>query len=200
MARAMVCQLGMSDKLGMINYAGENEYYLGREMGRRTEYSEHTAEEIDAEVKRILGKVSLRDIAVWDDCVKGIDTGNGFKYAVTGRFHECAVFENDPEEEARMRDYVQRNFEQCDPKPGEESCNKQYHYSNVAIQRGRYVADLKQEDFVLLEDGRPQAVRYFSRQTDLPLTIGLMIDTSTAFLRRVIAVTSKKALNSLRFM
>lgn len=91
------------------------------------------------EVKRILGGVSLRDIAVWDDCVKGIDTGNDFKYAVTGRFAECAVFENNPEEETRMREYVRRNFEQCQPKLGEESCNKQYHYANVAIQRGRYV-------------------------------------------------------------
>ena len=53
-ARAMVCQLGMSDKLGMINYAGESEHYLGREIGRRTDYSEHTAMEIDAEVKRII--------------------------------------------------------------------------------------------------------------------------------------------------
>lgn len=93
----------------------------------------------ETEVKRILGPVSLRDIAVWDDCVKGIDTGNDFKYAVTGRFAECAVFENNAEEEARMRDYVKRNFEQCQPKPGEESCNKQYHYANVAIQRGRYI-------------------------------------------------------------
>ena len=53
-ARAMVCQLGMSDKLGMINYAGESEFYGGREISRRTDYSEHTAMEIDAEVKRII--------------------------------------------------------------------------------------------------------------------------------------------------
>ncbi len=53
-ARAMVCQLGMSDKLGMINYAGESEFYGGREIGRRSEHSEHTAMEIDFEVKRII--------------------------------------------------------------------------------------------------------------------------------------------------
>ncbi|MBI5801693.1 MAG: ATP-dependent metallopeptidase FtsH/Yme1/Tma family protein [Verrucomicrobia bacterium] len=53
-ARAMVCQLGMSDKLGMINYAGESEFYGGRELTRRSEHSEHTAMEIDAEVKRII--------------------------------------------------------------------------------------------------------------------------------------------------
>ncbi|MEQ2009956.1 MAG: ATP-dependent zinc metalloprotease FtsH [Limisphaerales bacterium] len=54
MVRAMVCQYGMSDKLGMINYAGESEYYGGREITRRSEHSEHTAMEIDAEVKRII--------------------------------------------------------------------------------------------------------------------------------------------------
>ena len=53
-ARAMVCQLGMSDKLGMINYAGESEYFGGREISRRADYSEHTAMEIDAEVKRMI--------------------------------------------------------------------------------------------------------------------------------------------------
>ncbi|UXH78445.1 S1/P1 nuclease [Roseateles amylovorans] len=94
----------------------------------------------ETEVRRILGTVSLRDIAVWDDCVKGIDVNNDFKYAVTGRFPECAVFENNADEEARMRDYVRRNNEQCHPKPGDENCHKQYHYANVAIQRGRYVA------------------------------------------------------------
>src|ERR1041384_4705348 len=55
MTRAMVCQFGMSDKLGMIQYGDNNEYvFLGREMIRSKDYSEKIAEEIDAEVKRII--------------------------------------------------------------------------------------------------------------------------------------------------
>ena len=54
MARAMVCQFGMSDKLGMIQYGGDDDYFHGRELGRRKDYSEHTAQEIDTEVKRII--------------------------------------------------------------------------------------------------------------------------------------------------
>lgn len=55
MARAMVCQWGMSDKLGMVQYGDTNEYvFLGREMTRSKDYSERTAENIDAEVKRII--------------------------------------------------------------------------------------------------------------------------------------------------
>jgi cell division protease FtsH len=54
-ARAMVCQYGMSDKLGMIQYGDNNEYvFLGREMARSKDYSERIAQDIDAEVKRII--------------------------------------------------------------------------------------------------------------------------------------------------
>src|SRR5947209_9987019 len=50
--------------------------------------------------------------------------------------------------------------------------------ANVMDKQGRPVRDLKKEDFRILENGRPQTIRYFSRDTELPLTIGLMIDTS----------------------
>jgi cell division protease FtsH len=55
MARAMVCQWGMSDKLGMVQYGDNQEYvFLGREIARNKDYSEQTAQEIDSEVKRII--------------------------------------------------------------------------------------------------------------------------------------------------
>jgi cell division protease FtsH len=55
LARAMVCHFGMSDKLGMVQYGENNEYvFLGREMIRSKDYSERIAQEIDAEVKRII--------------------------------------------------------------------------------------------------------------------------------------------------
>ncbi|MEI9941208.1 MAG: ATP-dependent zinc metalloprotease FtsH [Pseudomonadota bacterium] len=56
LARAMVCELGMTKKLGPVAY-GENEenVFLGREMtSRREDYSEDTAREIDEEVRRIV--------------------------------------------------------------------------------------------------------------------------------------------------
>ena len=55
MARAMVCQYGMSDKLGMVQYGSDDEYvFLGREMARTKVYSESTAREIDEEIKSIV--------------------------------------------------------------------------------------------------------------------------------------------------
>jgi cell division protease FtsH len=55
MARAMVTQWGMSDRIGMVQYGDDDEYvFLGREVARAKVYSETTAQEIDAEVKRII--------------------------------------------------------------------------------------------------------------------------------------------------
>ncbi|MGD0362459.1 MAG: VWA domain-containing protein [Bryobacteraceae bacterium] len=50
--------------------------------------------------------------------------------------------------------------------------------ASVRNKKGAFVSDLGKDDFSVLENGRPQTIRYFSRQTDLPLTLGLMIDTS----------------------
>ena len=55
MARAMVTQWGMSDRLGMVQYGDDDEFvFLGREMARAKVYSEFTAQEIDGEVKHII--------------------------------------------------------------------------------------------------------------------------------------------------
>jgi cell division protease FtsH len=55
MARAMVCQYGMSDKVGMVQYGSDDEFvFLGREMARTKVYSESTAREIDEEIKHII--------------------------------------------------------------------------------------------------------------------------------------------------
>ena len=54
LARSMVCQWGMSEKLGMVQYGADDEYFLGRDMMRRKDYSEDTAREIDEEVRRII--------------------------------------------------------------------------------------------------------------------------------------------------
>jgi VWFA-related protein len=45
-------------------------------------------------------------------------------------------------------------------------------------KHGKIVNDLGKDDFTLTEDGRPQSIRYFARDTDLPLTLGLLVDTS----------------------
>jgi len=53
-ARSMVMEYGMSEKLGLIHYGGGQEFVLGNELGHSRNYGEHIATEIDMEVKRIV--------------------------------------------------------------------------------------------------------------------------------------------------
>jgi VWFA-related protein len=51
-------------------------------------------------------------------------------------------------------------------------------FATVRDRSGKLIRDLGRDDFSLTENGRPQSIRYFSRESDLPLILGLMIDTS----------------------
>ena len=48
----------------------------------------------------------------------------------------------------------------------------------VRDKKGQIVRNLTKDDFVLQEDGRPQTIKYFAQDTNLPLTLGLLVDTS----------------------
>jgi len=48
----------------------------------------------------------------------------------------------------------------------------------VRDKHGAIVKDLTKDDFTLQEDGRPQIIKYFSQESNLPLTLGLLVDTS----------------------
>ena len=57
----MVCEWGMSEKLGMVHYGEHEDYvFLGRDMGRSRDYSEATAREIDSEVKKFCDDAYIR--------------------------------------------------------------------------------------------------------------------------------------------
>lgn len=68
--------------------------------------------------------------------------------------------------------------------------------ATVRDKAGRIVTDLTKDDFVLTENDRPRTLRYFSRETDLPLTLGFLIDTSMS--QRGVLADEKTA--SLRFV
>jgi VWFA-related protein len=57
--------------------------------------------------------------------------------------------------------------------------------ASVRDKKGHIITDLTKEDFEIEEDKRPQDIKYFSSQADLPLTLGLLVDTSGS-VRRVI--------------
>jgi VWFA-related protein len=55
----------------------------------------------------------------------------------------------------------------------------------VTNKRNHLESGLAKEDFRVLEDNKPQTIRYFSRETDLPLRIGVLVDTSASIRERL---------------
>jgi len=48
----------------------------------------------------------------------------------------------------------------------------------IRTKKGEIIRSLGKDDFTILEDGKPQTIQYFAQQSDLPLTLGIMVDTS----------------------
>src|SRR5262245_11819645 len=50
--------------------------------------------------------------------------------------------------------------------------------ASVRDKRGALIPNLEKSDFTIFEDGKQQTIKYFTRETDLPLTIGMLVDVS----------------------
>jgi VWFA-related protein len=70
-------------------------------------------------------------------------------------------------------------------------------YAVVRQRNGRLIPDLTKDDFVLEENDQPQVIRYFGRETDTPLTMGILVDTSPSQ-GRVLEVEKREAEAFLR--
>ncbi len=67
-ARKMVCEWGMSEKMGMVEYGKNEDYvFLGSNLGQGREYSEATAQEIDAEVRKLCDDAYRRAVVLLTD-------------------------------------------------------------------------------------------------------------------------------------
>jgi VWFA-related protein len=51
-------------------------------------------------------------------------------------------------------------------------------FFNVKDKHGALIPNLTRNDFEVLEDGKPQTIKYFTAESNLPLTLGMLIDTS----------------------
>jgi len=51
-------------------------------------------------------------------------------------------------------------------------------FFNAKDKRGALIPNLKKEDFQIFEDGRPETIKYFTPESNLPLTLGILIDSS----------------------
>lgn len=97
----------------------------------------------EAEVKAILGAVNnqpltLEQVAVWPDCVRGIHPAQNFAYD-PGKYHEaaCAIFEDAAGIQA-MADYAKRNNTNCKYSGKNFECHKAFHFTDVDIAHNDY--------------------------------------------------------------
>src|SRR5216684_2802104 len=51
-------------------------------------------------------------------------------------------------------------------------------FFNVKDKKGALIPNLTKDDFQILEDGKPQTIKYFAAESNLPLTLGILIDSS----------------------
>jgi cell division protease FtsH len=73
MARKMVCEWGMSDRMGPLSFGKKDEQiFLGREMSTHKNYSEATAVEIDTEIRRIVDDSYARALALLQDNIQNL--------------------------------------------------------------------------------------------------------------------------------
>jgi cell division protease FtsH len=89
LARKMVCEWGMSDKLGPLAFgAREEEIFLGREITRKRNFSEATAVGIDAEIHRIIDAGSERALGLLREHIKEL-------HAMAGALVERETLDSD---------------------------------------------------------------------------------------------------------
>ena len=86
-ARKMVCEWGMSEKLGPLNYGKNEEHiFLGKEIGRQRDFSESTAQEIDEELQSMVRGCYER--------ARGLLSGNmNALHAIAGKLLEKEVLD-----------------------------------------------------------------------------------------------------------
>src|SRR4051812_35850955 len=62
--------------------------------------------------------------------------------------------------------------------------------ATVTDETGHYVSDLTADDLIVQEDGKPQTISHFSQSNDLPVSMGVVLDTSGSMERKIATATS----------
>jgi Ca-activated chloride channel family protein len=62
--------------------------------------------------------------------------------------------------------------------------------ATVTDDRGRYVADLQPDDFIVEEDGVRQTIAHLAQSSDLPVSVGVTLDTSGSMERRILTASN----------
>ncbi len=95
-----------------------------------------------------------------------------------------AVQKSDPQKQDAQKSDTQKPSD--DQQPTETlrlSVNVVGLFFNVKDKHGALIPNLTKDDFQVFEDGKPQTIKYFAAESNLPLTLGILIDSSGSQLR-----------------
>jgi len=62
--------------------------------------------------------------------------------------------------------------------------------ATITDDAGQYVSDLTEDDLIVEEDGQPQKIAHFSQSNELPVSMGILLDTSGSMVRKIGTATS----------
>ena len=62
--------------------------------------------------------------------------------------------------------------------------------ATITDETGHYVADLTQDDLIVEEDGKPQKIAHLTQSNDLPVSMGVLLDTSGSMVRKIGTATN----------
>src|SRR3989442_1790259 len=62
--------------------------------------------------------------------------------------------------------------------------------ATITDDKGRYVANLSPDDLIVEEDGEPQTIAHFTQARDLPVSVGIVLDTSASMEPKISTATS----------
>lgn len=139
-----------------------------------------------AQVRAILGDITLAQAGPWADCLRSVSGPPGFAYSHSDVYGApCVVFEGDALK-GQMEGYVRRNWSNCAYR-GPGGCHTQYHFLDVALQRQRYQRGLVGTNdydivramsaaIVVLRGGRSPAPFDFTRRDALMMLTHLIGD------------------------
>jgi VWFA-related protein len=85
-----------------------------------------------------------------------------------------------PQPQDQQQQQQQQSSDQDSVETFKSQVNVVNLFFNVKDKHGMLIPNLTKTDFEVLEDGKPQNIKYFSAESDQPLTLGIMIDTSAS--------------------
>ena len=157
----MVTKYGFSDKLGAVNYGGDDEVFLGNDFTAHKNYSEHTACEIDEEIKRLVDEAyeeAMRILTEHDETLESIAKALLYVETINGEQFE-ALYTGEITAEA-LRESVEKADEEKKEQDEKESKEREElrkeEERKLMEELEKYDSDYLGDDEAQEEDEKPQ--------------------------------------------